>query len=73
MKSIQLLLIIICLLLAIGIGFYAGTQTKPRFEAVKTQGPGTETEVVLVFDTQTGKLAGKYQHYGEYQPEASRP
>jgi hypothetical protein len=65
MKMTNILLSVICLLLAMAMGFVAGRGSDPRFMAVKVEGLG-DRGVVLVINTRTGELAGRYDHHGEY-------
>ena len=64
-NTTNILLAVICLLLAMGIGFYAGSESSPHFMPVKISAPGS-TDIVLVFNTRTGKLDERYWQYGVY-------
>jgi hypothetical protein len=64
MKQITTLLIFVCILLAGGIGFYVGSKSQSHFIPVKIESP-LGYSVVLVFESQTGELAGKYWHLGK--------
>jgi|DEB0MinimDraft_4_1074332.scaffolds.fasta_scaffold01936_6 hypothetical protein len=68
MNEIKYTLIIICILLAGNLGFYVGTQQKNKFMPVKLD-ESDRPDTVLVFDTNTGELTGRYWKYGRYEGE----